>query len=450
MSIGDMIVAAQSGGGSGGQSQPGGYNNGTQAAAGPTTPSAMNMAQPQVYGPDQSIGASIQALMQMHENDRRANAIDRGLAGMASSFGPVEDRASIRNSAQPQNDSIGALGGAINDTSGMMQLAQHQQMMNLLGGGGGAPAGGAPAAGAAPGGAPSGGPPGAGPPGAGGGPVAGAVGAPAPGGGGQSLSDMSGIPPSVLQTMYLSNPATFGEELNKAIQLHQGVPAQQAAQVEQAKDAEAQKNAGVEGFTASHQKLLDSEAGVNQLLGNMDATMTALSAPDILTTSKWAANLPIGYSDAVKQQAVQIQKLEAGLTGESLQSVKNVRNQREFGTLGEALTAGLNANNGKQGVQQALLDIQRKMAATHANVYATAGKQIPNQYAGMADPSYTSPTINGTRNPYFTGATYEPPQQTAQGPPATIQSPGDIAKLARGAPFTIPSGPNAGKVGYAQ
>jgi hypothetical protein len=151
------------------------------------------------------------------------------------------------------------------------------------------------------------------------------------------------------------------------------------------------------------------------LLKNPSATMQALQYPDILTTSKAAAWLPFGPSEAAKQQAIAIQKLEAELTGESLSSVKNVRNQREFSTLGEALTAGLNANNGQDGVQQALQTIKQKMAVAHAQVYATAGKEIPNQYAGMADPAYTSPTLHGAPNPYYTGATYEPAASSSAG-----------------------------------
>ena len=113
----------------------------------------------------------------------------------------------------------------------------------------------------------------------------------------------------------------------------------------------------------------------------------------------------------------------------------------EFQTLGEAKTAGLNANNGQDGVQRALDDIAHRTAVAHAQIYATAGKEIPGQYAGLADPSFTSPTIDGKPNPHYTGATYEATK---------INSPGDIAKLAKGTPFIIPSGPNAGKTGYAQ
>jgi hypothetical protein len=190
---------------------------------------------------------------------------------------------------------------------------------------------------------------------------------------------------------------------------------QAATKEAQAKDVEEFKNSGIQDFSALNQKLTEGQSIVDQLLKNPSATMQALQYPDILTTSKAAAWLPFGPSEAAKQQAIAIQKLEAELTGESLSSVKNVRNQREFSTLGEALTAGLNANNGQDGVQQALQTIKQKMAVAHAQVYATAGKEIPNQYAGMADPAYTSPTLHGAPNPYYTGATYEPAASSSAG-----------------------------------
>ena len=285
--------------------------------------------------------------------------------------------------------------------------------------------------------------------------------------GGADGSGAGGIPASVLTGFSNDQLMKLADQRQQAaIQLQQkqaeaGIDVSKKQQEGQNKDVEEFKNNGILDFSAANQKLTDSQAGVDQLLKNMPATMKALSDPDILTTSKWAAWNPLGPSEEVKQQAIAIQKLEAGLTGESLSNVKNVRNKLEFNTLGEALTAGLNANNGPQGVQDALNAIKQKMAVAHAQVYATAGKQIPNQYAGLADSAYTSPTLNGKPNPYYTGATYEPApqggggqqpsgQQGAGAQPATISGPSDIAKLPHGQPFIIPSGPNQGKIGYAQ
>ena len=401
MSIGDLLVQGMRPPNPNPQPQ-GSPQAGPMPQGAPGQPQGQTLPPAQSYAPDPSVGASIQQLMQMHEQDRRANSVDRGLAMMAGSFGPVSTRAAIMNSAQPENDRIAAMGGAVRDAAGMQALQEHQMLLSQLG--------------LAPGG-----------------------GAPAGGGMMSTLSAQTGIPANVLTTIYLTNPSTFGEEVNKASQMKAGVPAQQAAQMAQAKDVEEFKNSGIQDFSAAHQKLTETEAGVDQLLNDIPSTMKALAAPDFLTTSKLGAWLP-GYGEDTKKQAIAIQKLEAGLTGESLQSVKNVRNQREFATLGEALTAGLNANNGTEGVQKALEAIKQKMATAHAQVYATAGKEIPTQYSGLADPAYTSPTIDGKPNPYYTGATYEKPSPAHGTNPTQPGGGFDYSALKSGETYTAPDG----------
>ena len=95
MSIGDLLVQGMQGlqgpnprpnpmPNPGPQTGPGGASPGPGAPALPPGPS---LPPAQAYGPDPSTAASIQALMQMHEQDRRANGIDRGLAGMARRSG---------------------------------------------------------------------------------------------------------------------------------------------------------------------------------------------------------------------------------------------------------------------------------------------------------------------------------------------------------------------------
>ena len=337
--------------------------------------------------------------MRLMQQQRSGSAIDHGLAMMASAYAAPGTQGQIMHSMDNQQPDASSM------MNNLVQLQQLQRINNM------------PA------------------PGSGGGAAGGAT----------SGDGQPAIDPTVWNAL---PPDAKMKILEQRAQSSLAVS--QAAQEGQAKDLEEFKNNGIQDFSAANQKLTDTQTGVDQLLKNMPATMKALSDPDILTTSKWAAWNPLGPSEDVKQQAIAIQKLEAGLTGESLQNVKNVRNKLEFNTLGEALTAGLNANNGPQGVQDALNAIKQKMAVAHAQVYATAGKQIPNQYAGLADPRYTSPTLNGKPNPYFTGATYEPAPQGGGGQPVQISGPSDIAKLSHGQPFIIPSGPNQGKIGYAQ
>ena len=195
-------------------------------------------------------------------------------------------------------------------------------------------------------------------------------------------------------------------------------------------DAQAFKDQGAQDFDTAHWKIQQSQSQVEKLLGNMDATMAALKYPSLLTTSGLAAGLPDwsvgGYGlpdEATKQAAVAAQTLIAGLTGESLSTIKNLRNGREFNTLGTAATGALNANLGKAGVQKALEAMRDKFATADANVYAVAGKQIPNQYTGKADDRYLSKTYEGVDNPYYTGATYEPPDSKSGPTPAPTPAP---------------------------
>ena len=341
----------------------------------------------------------VQLYGRLMQQQRSGSAIDHGLALMASAYAAPGTQGQIMHSMDNQQSDASSM------MNNLVQLQQMQRINNM------------PA------------------PGSGGGATGGAA----------SGDGQPAIDPTVWNAL---PPDAKMKILEQRAQSSLAVS--QAAQEGQAKDVEEFKNSGIQDFSAANQKLTDSQTSVDQLLKNMPATMKALSDPDILTTSKWAAWNPLGPSEEVKQQAIAIQKLEAGLTGESLSSVKNVRNLREFNTLGEAVTAGLNANNGPQGVQDALNAIKQKMAVAHAQVYATAGKQIPNQYAGLADSAYTSPTLNGKPNPYYTGATYEPAPQGGGGQPVQISGPSDIAKLPHGQPFIIPSGPNQGKIGYAQ
>jgi hypothetical protein len=293
-----------------------------------------------------------QLYLQMENRNRSANEIDHGLDMIAAAYSTPQMASAIMGSSRGQNQDPGAQLG------NLIQLQNMQRMQNMP--------------------------------------------APSTWPGGGSDPTWAMLPPDA-KLKYI-------EQQNQA-----NLQVQTTAKEAQGKDVEEFKNTGIQDFSALNQKLTEGESIVDQLMKNPAATMQALQYPDILTTSKAAAWLPFGPSEAAKQQAIAIQKLEAELTGESLSSVKNVRNQREFNTLGEALTAGLNANNGQEGVQSALQTIKQKMATAHAQVYATAGKEIPNQYAGLADPAYTSPTLHGAPNPYYTGATYAPAPSSPAG-----------------------------------
>jgi hypothetical protein len=335
------------------------------------------------------------AYLELMQRNRAADEIDRGMAGLAAAFAAPGTAGAVSAPLMPHEQDAGA---QIKNLMELQQYGIQQQAMarGLM-----------------------------------------------PGGGIDQMGINMGLKPGALPDMIRMNPAILDDVIKSStgmslpLDQRQYLQQQREAQASgkpfptypewassnaavgtaketQAREAQQFKDTGSEDFTAANQKLNENEARVAQLLKNPDATMEALSKPDVLTTSKAASWIPsgtpiVGASDAAKQQAIAIQKLMAELTGEGLQSAKNVRTQREFGTLGEALTAGLNVNNGKQGVIDALADIQKKFATAHAQVYAVAGKQIPYQYGGLADPKYTSPTWDGQPNPYYTGATYEEP-----------------------------------------
>ena len=73
--------------------------------------------------------------MQMHAQDRAANSIDRGLATMAGSFGPVSTRAAIMGSAQPEDDRIRAMNEAMPIVQQQQMIAAAPAMAQMLSGG---------------------------------------------------------------------------------------------------------------------------------------------------------------------------------------------------------------------------------------------------------------------------------------------------------------------------
>lgn len=177
------------------------------------------------------------------------------------------------------------------------------------------------------------------------------------------------------------------------------------AQKVQAKDAQEFKDNALQDYTSVTNKLSTSENNVKQLLDNMPATMAAIRDPSALTTGPLAAWLPsgIGPTQSTKNAAALIDQLKAGLTGQSLQDVKNVRNQREFDTLGRALTGALTPGNSQEQVQKALEDIQKKFLDAHATAEAAVGHKLTGDLAGRANVR----DLLDPKNPYYNGATEE-------------------------------------------
>ena len=260
-----------------------------------------------------------------------------------------------------------------------------------------------------------------------------------------AIAEAMGLPLAAVQTMYASNPETFGSEIAKIQEAQMGLTGTQIdkeykQQVKQfqdanpgkplpaelqsegawdqnqreaittrnvaAKDAQTFKDSAVEDFSSVDSKFAKNEKTVGDLLKNMPATMSALQAPDFLTTGKLPGFLPGGgpYDQSVKNAAIAMNTLKAELSGEGLRNVKNVRNVREFNTLASALTSALDPSNSPDQVQQALQDIQKRFIDAHATAAMAAGKQLTGPLVGRGDRS-----LLDRNNRYYNGATEEEP-----------------------------------------
>jgi hypothetical protein len=176
--------------------------------------------------------------MRLMQQQRSGQAIDHGLALMASAYAAPGTQGQIMHSMDNQQQDPSAM------MNNLVQLEQMQRINNM------------PA------------------PGSGGGSAGGAA----------SGDGQPPIDPAVWNALPPDAKMKILEQRTQS-----SLAVSQAAQEGQAKDVEEFKNSGIQDFSAANQKLTDTQTGVDQLLNNMPATMKALSDPDILTTSKWAA-----------------------------------------------------------------------------------------------------------------------------------------------------------------
>ena len=188
--------------------------------------------------------------------------------------------------------------------------------------------------------------------------------------------------------------------------------ANEASKVAKAKSVQDFKDSATEDFGTVDQKFTKNENTVGALLKNMPATMTALQAPDFLTTGKLPGYLPGGgpYDQSVKNAAIAMNTLKAELSGEGLRNVKNVRNVREFNTLASAMTAAFDPSNSPEQVQTALQEIQKGFINAHATATMAAGKPLTGPLVGQGDRSFIDP-----KNPYYNGSTEIPDDSSAGG-----------------------------------
>src|SRR6516162_9859758 len=92
---------------------PGGSGGPSPADGGPGAPGGQQplMAPAQVYAPDPMNASTLQLLLKAHQQDESANMINRGLEGMAASFGTAQQQhdamANLGNF--PQQNTLGAI-----------------------------------------------------------------------------------------------------------------------------------------------------------------------------------------------------------------------------------------------------------------------------------------------------------------------------------------------------
>lgn len=184
-----------------------------------------------------------------------------------------------------------------------------------------------------------------------------------------------------------------------------GGPAADAAKTA-AVEGQKFKDSAIEDYTKVKSKLDESRNTIGQLLKDPDHTYSAITSL-FPTTGLTAAYNPL-MSKETKDKAVLIDKLKAILTGSGLSEVKNVRNQMEFGTLGRALTAALDPASSKQQVQDALTMMNDKILDAQATAELAVGHRLTGDLVGHGNRDLLSDKLpNGQPNPFYAGGSEE-------------------------------------------
>ena len=390
----------------GSQQQPGGSGGPSGApASGPPQPQPPMAASNATQSPPDLAALYVK----LHDRDQAANEIDRGTALMASAFGTAQQQHDLMDYAKstPQNDSTGMIGGILTD-----QAAQKkQQDLNRFQAG---------AAGMAK--------------------ILGPDYTP-------EMAKWAALNPDLFKELAQTHANVEAEKAKPTDAMKnadaetaqwaaanpQATPAEvsahhattlsglipgpgQAGLIDQAKSAQDFKDSAMSDYGAVNDKLSSSERIVSQLLADPASTMAAIRDPDFLTKG-WASALPTGIAQGTKNAAAGMSQLTAGLAGENLGSVKNVRNKTEFDALSRAVSGAFTPGASQDQVMTRLQEIQKKFLDAHATNEMAAGHHITGDLVGHGQTDLLSPTLpNGQRNPYYNGATSDPvPKQGASG-----------------------------------
>ena len=110
-----------------------------------------------------------------------------------------------------------------------------------------------------------------------------------------------------------------------------------------------------------------------------------------------------------------VDKLKAGLTGDSLTNVKNVRNVKEFDTLGKAAISGLTQASSREQILRTFQEMKDKLIDARATNEMSVGHHLTGNLVGRGQQDLIQPTINGKPNPFYNGATQDAKAEEGKG-----------------------------------
>jgi hypothetical protein len=174
-----------------------------------------------------------------------------------------------------------------------------------------------------------------------------------------------------------------------------------ATTMQNQKDAQKFKDDALADYTPLNSKLSSIRHYVDVLDANPEAAREAMKS-FLPTTGRWAPLNPLA-SKEVKAAAIALQKIQTELSGASLTDVKNVRNSREFNTLAQAATGGLDAAASPEDFAKSIKLIKDKFLDAQATNELANGHKLTGELIGHGNSDLLEATIGGKANPYYNG-----------------------------------------------
>ena len=397
-------------------------------AGAPPPPPALPQSGPPSTAP-QSPPDLVQLYGRLMQQQRSGSAIDHGLALMASAYAAPGTQGQIMHSMDNQQQDPSAT------MSNLVQLQQMQNMQNSR-----------PAIVAA---------------------LTGGVGDGSSGGiGGLPANVVNSLPTDTLLKM-------LDQRQQAAIQLQQdqaksGIAvAQQGTEQKQKDLLEAQDKAPARLQQLGDMDHLASTLDTNAVQSIMSSPVKRAAAMKLLQTGEEAPGAfmtqvaAYGLSGPEQAALYQLKQLNNQVYGQAFESTGSRRTGTEVANLKAGLSQLTDFNQPFDSYMKQFGNFQNQLHKSVANTYGSAGRvdEIPDAMKwDTSDPNNPKPLVDAAYLPNgdkYAGkggqwASNPPPKQGGGGQPVQIGGPDDIAKLARGTPFVIPSGPNQGKIGYAQ